>query len=1001
MNNPTAGTPLKLALFVVFTGSGFSGLIYESIWSHYLKLMLGHAAYAQTLVLAIFMGGMAVGAWLASRYSKLLTKPLLAYAAAELAVGFMALGFHALFTAALDGLYLRWLPDLTSPMAAEALKWSVGALLILPQSILLGTTFPLMGAGFIRLFPATPGAGLGLLYFANSLGAAVGALFSVFVLIPIMGLPGTVLTAGLINAFLAIAVWAMVKEIVSAPVPETPAPTAHIGLPLLKPLLAIALCSSLASFLYEIGWIRMLSLVLGSSVQAFELMLSAFIFGLAFGGLWIRRRLDRIENPLRYAGHVQILMGVCALATLPLYLSTFDFMAFLIQSLVKNEGGWKLFNIGSHFIAMAVMLPATFTAGMTLPLFTYILLRQGEGEKSIGRIYSANTVGAIVGVLLAVHWLMPWVGVKGLVGGGALLDMLVGFFLLALSRPQLWRWELPLGAGVASAVFLAAMLGIRFDPLVLSSGVYRNGISRLLSTESIFYRDGKTASVALNKYLGLTIVQTNGKPDASIQMEGGQHSLDEITQALSAVLPLALHPQAKSIAAIGFGSGMTTHTVLGARSVERMDTIEIEQSMVDAGHAFGPWVERAYQDPRSHIHIDDAKTYFSSHNARYDVIISEPSNPWVSGVASLFTDEFYRHITHHLQPDGVLVQWIQLYETNLPLLSSVFKALSRHFDHYVVFNTGNEDILIMASNGRDLNKLDGWILGEPALQTSLARLGIKSLEDLSVRRIADQSLLQPFFSAFATPVNSDYFPYLSHNAPKARYLKEDAASLSLLHYYPVPILEMLDRPRMGGGFVAAPVSLTEIPAQERPAGRIVHALLSPEDPDLEPLEGDAFLVQFLRHELLGKTAPPLADEMIRASLLEAAMKINPFLPASKVSPVWDLFIRQPSYSLLSPLTQNWLALFRAVSLRDGQAMGESASQVIKASPKGTLSEKRVEYLLTAGLTGYLAAGDFNKAQGVIDLYAQTHHPLAKMPPTLSILVHLLASRHPATAAAAH
>ena len=992
---PTAhGLPLKLALFFLFTCSGFSGLIYESIWSHYLKLMLGHAAYAQTLVLAIFMGGMALGAWLASRYSGRWHKPLLVYAGVELAVGLLALVFHALFTLTLDALYQRWLPGLSSPLAADVLKWGAGALLILPQSVLLGSTFPLMGAGFIRLYPAAPGAGLGLLYFANSLGAAAGVLASVFVLIPAVGLPGTIMTAGLVNVALAIAVWALTKACETPPVAENPAAAAGGGA-LLRPLLLIALASSMASFFYEIGWIRMLSMVLGSSVQAFELMLSAFILGLAFGGLWIRGRLDRVAQPLRYAGHVQVLMGACALLTLPLYASTFDAMAFLVRSLVRNEGGYRLFNIGSQAIAMAVMLPATFTAGMTLPLFTYALLRQGGGERSIGRVYSANTLGAIAGVLLAVHVLMPALGVKGLVGAGALLDMLAGLALLGLSRPGLARFEWPLSAAAAAALLAVAAAAVRFDPLMLSSGVYRYGNSRFSAARSLFYQDGKTSSVALNldgRDTGVII--TNGKPDASIQMGGQKISLDEVTQTLLAALPLALHPQAKTVAAIGFGSGMTTHALLGARTLERVDTIEIEPAMVEAARGFGRSVARAYTDPRSHIHIDDAKTYFSSHNSRYDVIVSEPSNPWVSGVAGLFSEEFYRHAKNHLRPDGVLVQWLQLYETNLPLLSSVFKALRQQFKHYVVFSTVTEDIVVVASNGRDLDALDGWVFAEPALRADLARVGLRAVEDLRVRRIGGEALLQPLFAGYPAPANSDYFPFLSLNAPKARYLRDDAFGLSALRLAPVPLLEMLDRPRAEGDFPGAPRNFSETPARELPAGRIADALLAAPGAGAADLQGFEFHVQFLRRELLGGAAPPLADKLVRQSLFDLARALNPHLPAAHAVQVWDLFMRQPGYALLSAQTRDWLALHRAVGLRDGAAMGEAAWRIIATQEGESRGAPENEYLLTAALTGYLAAGDAAKARGVLALYQQRQNALPATSTGVNLLLRLLAAQSP-------
>ena len=339
-----------------------------------------------------------------------------------------------------------------------------------------------------------------------------------------------------------------------------------IGSWLIGAVLLIALSSSLASFFYEIGWIRMLSLVLGSSTQAFELMLSAFILGLALGGFWIRRRIDRIAAPLRYAGYVQVLMGLCAVGTLPLYNISFDFMGFMINSLNKNDGGYTLFNMTSHVIAMVIMLPATFLAGMTLPLFTYALLQRGAGERSIGRVYSANTVGAIIGVLLAVHVVMPAIGVKGLVSLGALLDIIVGLTLLMLARPHSQRWELPASAGAAALVFAIIVLAVRFDPLRLVSGVYRYGNSRLgEDVKVLYYQDGKTATITRYQHKdGRMAIATNGKPDAAIAAQDAIGGLDEITMTMAAVLPLALNPKAKTVANIGLGSGMTTHNLLGA-----------------------------------------------------------------------------------------------------------------------------------------------------------------------------------------------------------------------------------------------------------------------------------------------------------------------------------------------------------------------------------------------------------------------------------------------------
>jgi len=219
----------QILFFLIFAISGFSALIYESIWTHYLKLFLGHAAYAQTLVLAIYMGGLAGGAWIAGKYSTRWTNLLLGYALVEGLIGFFALIFHSLYEGAVSVSYDQVIPALGSVSLVLIYKWTLAAVLILPQSLLLGMTFPLMTAGFIRRFPESPGFSLSYLYFTNSLGAAIGVLASGFFLIQWVGLPGTILTAGLINILVAGLVWLLVRSRV------VPGETQSIGLSPMKP----------------------------------------------------------------------------------------------------------------------------------------------------------------------------------------------------------------------------------------------------------------------------------------------------------------------------------------------------------------------------------------------------------------------------------------------------------------------------------------------------------------------------------------------------------------------------------------------------------------------------------------------------------------------------------------------------------------------------------------------------------------------------------------------
>jgi predicted membrane-bound spermidine synthase len=732
----------------VFTASGFSGLIYESIWSHYLKLFLGHAAYAQTLVLGIFMGGMAVGAWLASRLSARWKKLLLAYAVVEAVIGVASLAFHQVFVAATGLAFDRVIPAIGSPGAVDLFKWGLASLLILPQSILLGMTFPLMAGGLVRLHPERTGYALAMLYFTNSLGAAAGVLASGFYFIPTVGLPGTLAAAAVVNLGVAAAVgllpsMAGTQAAAPAPVPQATLPAGGSRL-----LLAVAAITGLSSFMYEVGWIRMLSLVLGSSTHAFELMLAAFILGIAFGGLWVRRRVDAAAGTDRFLGIVQLAMGVAAVATLPVYAWSFDAMEFAMGAVARSERGYLVFNLVSQGLALAVMFPAAFFAGMTLPLITASLLRRGAGERAIGQVYAANTAGAIAGVALAVHVGFPFLGLKGLIVVAAAIDVALGIALLssggAASRRG-FAWSA--GAAAMALVCIAGVL-TQFNAAHLSSGVFRTG--RLESAgdfKVVEHIDGKTATVSVTRSDHALSLRTNGKTDGSIHIKGEPMG-DEVTMALAGALPLILAPRARHVVNVGFGTGITTHVLLASPTVETVDTVEIEPAMVRAAARFRSRNARALDDPRSRLHFEDAKTYFASRQTRYDVIVSEPSNPWVSGVAGLFSTEFYSHVRRYLQDDGLLFQWVQGYEMTPALLATILLALDENFSDYELWMPNEGDFIIAAAKTGRVPRPDAGALANPRLQADLGRLGIRNLDDLLLHRIAGTEALAPYFAVF-------------------------------------------------------------------------------------------------------------------------------------------------------------------------------------------------------------------------------------------------------------
>lgn len=773
-------------LFSIFALSGFSGLIYESVWTNYLKLFLGHAAYAQTLVLALFMGGMAGGAWLAGRYMSRIKNPLIAYAVIEAVIGLFGIFFHRIFLTTSSYMLDIVLPGMDSASAIELVRWIFAAILILPQTLLLGATFPLVSVGILRAFPNTPGNSISMLYFTNSIGAVFGVLTSGFYLVNNVGLPGTILTAALINFLLAIVVYSVSKQLPSQDLP--PKQTQETQAPLLRPLLFVSLITGLSSFIYEISWIRMLTMVLGASTHAFELMLSAFILGLALGGLWLRKRIDKFTNPLHSLGVIQLLMGSMALLTVLIYNTSFEVMIGFSKAISNSPNGYVLFNFVSHAIAAAVMLPTTFLAGMTLPLITFLLYKQGGGESAVGKVYAFNTLGAILGVALAALLLLPMLGLKNAIIIGAALDLLLALFLFSRANTSFTKKSLSwLFASVAIG---GTLLAPPFNPLLMASGVFRSGkIYTSDLVESVMHRDGKTATIDVirTKGDGTLSIMTNGKPDASVASGDGQVSFDEPTMVMLGGLPLLAHPKAQTAAVIGMGAGMTADVMLRTPQLKSLDVIEIESAMVEGARLFGKASERVFTDPRSHIYIDDAKSYFSANRKRYDIIVSEPSDTWVSGVSSLFTNEFYSRIRHHLEKDGLLVQWLHMYETSPKIVSSIFTALGNNFTDYRVYATNSANIVILAKMDGKLPALSAAALQNPNLSAAYKRTGWQNFDDIRFFEVGDRELLEPLFIAINAPVNSDFFPFVDQNAVAARFQKTNFASLVNLRSFPMPL----------------------------------------------------------------------------------------------------------------------------------------------------------------------------------------------------------------------
>ncbi|MGZ5071614.1 MAG: spermidine synthase, partial [Usitatibacter sp.] len=750
---------------------------------------------------------------------------------------------------------------------------------------------------------------------------------------------------------------------------------------LIRFLLATACLTGLSSFIYEIVWIRMLSLVLGASTHAFELMLASFILGLALGGYWIRSRIDRLGDPVRFLATIQIAMGVAALATVVIYNGSFDAMAWFLSAVAHTGSGFVLFNLASTAIALAVMLPATICAGMTLPLITYRLLRTAEGERALGLVYSVNTAGSIIGVIVAIHVLIAWLGLHGALVVGAGIDVALGVFLIAKFRhgaaPGAASYR---GVAAGLVAFLVLAVFSDLDVRKSASGVFRTGAARLAPDVGVLYhRDGKTATIDVLGDKLYRAIRTNGKPDASMSMTADhQPGADEVTMVLLAALPLGHRPEATTAAVIGFGSGMSTSLLLASPNLKRVDTVEIEPAIVEGARNFQPIVDAAYKDPRSHIVIDDAKSYFARGRQRYDIIVSEPSNPWVSGVSSLFTEEFYKRLAVSLNEGGVMSQWLHTYEMDEETLASIFAAVEKTFPEFLVYSTNDSDVVLIARKGGAPGRFDPKVLQWSSINLHAKRLKIADGDSIARRLLGGTGAIKATFDPYHAPTNSDYYPVVDQRASRARFMGAHATELTDVQISTLPLLEMLDGTFKPSSRPPETYPWTLADAGSMTAWSVRATVLG------EKATGSAGEATDYRHQmaqlvaLWGASCPAaISFEQVLPHLVNIA-GASAHLPREAAVDMWSRLGETNCARRLTPAQRLWFRLFGAVAARDPDAMAESGSALLEAS-RGQHTEA-TEYAFLAALAGHacrgrLAAADKLFEEGTRDWLRPKAHPI--------------------------
>ena len=886
---------MNILVYFLFALSGFAGLIYEGSWARYLKLFLGHASYGQVLTLCIYMGGLAIGSFIAGKMVEWVKRPLLGYAAVELAIGIGGLVYHPFYNL-LTGFFFdsEWIAGLGFT-GAEITKVVLATGSTLPIAIAVGMTFPFIAAGLLR--KSGQELSLPMLYFTNSLGSAIGILVTSYLLIPELGNHATLCVAASIN-FLLAAVFGYIGFATSPNKEDDEDDAADVGadratagsesstagssraaeplnvdyvaehklpMPPKNTWLWIAAITGLTSFVYEIVWIRLLSLLMGSSSHSFDQMLSAFILGLAIGSAVSGKLLKK--DSLVILSLAQIFMAFFALCTLYFHKPFWGMMNEANQIFNTTADGYICWSLFKYALSVLWMVPTSFFAGMTLPLITVILTRAFKSEAPIGKVYGWNTVGSIIGSAGGGLILLPFLQLKGALVLAAVLDFAIGFVLLVVYRKK-FRYSVPFY--LVAALMVLPSIFVNFDPHLVTSGAFR-AYKNLHPDEKIVVKDGKTATISFHESDVHWYIKTNGKADASMSKDR-KHPIegDELTQAATAFMPMAVRSEPYDAGMVGFGSGMGAHYLLADPLLKDFDCVEIEDEMMNLARGFYPWNARGYDDPRIHIYIDDAQTFFLTNRRKYDLLISVPSNPWVSGVASLFSHEFYAKMRRYMKPGGLWVQWIQTYEFNDQLFLNILKALDVVFPYVSLYRAPEEpDIIIIASDQPVIQKNIGRFSTDPVLVAEFER--IHREPDF----FGEQNFL--FTSKMVRPMmeniqpNSIFTPIVDNKAEEARFVHSNAHIVQVFDSCEVCWPEYLD---------SADYAL------RRPAK--VKAMMQNKD----TYRQNALLAYLVRTDSLMRAAaqaPAPQDSVTTDSTTQTVAAQKPRFMVAEASPEWKKF----------------------------------------------------------------------------------------------------------------
>jgi spermidine synthase len=780
-----------MLVLLLFFCSGATALVYEVLWSKYLSLMLGSTVQAQTVVLAVFMGGLAIGNRLFGKRAATLENPLTVYGVIELLIGSYAFLFSRLYNLG-DWLFVQVGSSITNHSALLLLlKLFISLALLLFPTVLMGGTLPVIATWIQRQAGLDSGARVGIFYAINSLGAVLGAGMAGFVLVQAVGLVSSLELTALANLFIGLAAVVLGKkesvEVANpGPTQEAQQPQAAIATPAGESFrwfgLLVATTGGISMGL-EVLSARALALIVGGSLQAFSLVLMSFILGIGLGSVVI----STSRAARKYGQSTIYLLLLSAAAIVILNVIFIEHWTIVYSKarfgLASNASGYRWHQISVGAMSFIVLgLPAAFL-GAVVPLSIRLLNVEGISlGGQVGRLLTCNTIGAVVGVLLTGFVLMPFIGLRGGLTTFALaLIAITGLIAFQRRHSAVVLGSIILGA---TSIVGVASTGEGWRQIV-GAGVFRvrNGFvdstwikNRKQMSRLRFYKDSADATVMVeemtltNEPLNLTL-RINGKTDAST-------TGDLATQYLLAHLPMMMRPDAKNVFVLGFGSGITGGALLG-HPVERVTIAENCRPVLEAAPLFARWNRGVLTNERVRIRNEDARAVLKLSPDKYDVIISEPSNPWVVGIGSVFSQEFYELCASRLTEKGIMAQWFHKYEMSDEIVFLVLRTFAAVFPHMEIWDSQEGDLILLgAKTPWESNPAVYQKAFEQARpREDLGDIAIKSAVALWARQVASQR------TAFAIPGDgprqTDEFPILEYAAPQAFFIGKDAHKLYL------------------------------------------------------------------------------------------------------------------------------------------------------------------------------------------------------------------------------